>query len=174
LETLVIEKEINVLPSKDVRGKILDIEAKIASMPSSTLGDRLDCPLKHIFVDGAYVREIFMPKGLLIISKIHKITHPYFVLKGECSVLTEEGIVRIKAPFSGVTKSGTKRILYIHEDCTWTTVHVTKETDIEKIEEEIIAKTFNDLPDKVIDTEAEIMDFIEEVKKGEANENTLA
>jgi len=81
----------------------------------------------------------------LLTSKIHKITHPYFVLKGDVSVLTEEGVIRIKAPYSGITKAGTKRVLYCHEETVWTTIHITKETNIEKIEEEVIAKTFDDV-----------------------------
>jgi len=128
-----------------IRKKMLEIEADLALMPGAVFGD--DCaPLKHTFADGAYIREITMPAGMLITSKIHKVCHPYFVLKGDVSVLTEEGVVRIKAPFSGITPAGTKRLLYIHEETVWTTVHVTKETDLKKIETEIIAKTFDDLP----------------------------
>ncbi len=169
---MVLNNEVKVVPPKDVREGILNIEAKMSAIPGATIGDSPECPLTHTFVDGAYVREINMPKGMLISSKIHKVTHPYFILKGECSILTEEGVKRIKAPFYGVTKAGTKRILYTHEDTQWVTVHVTKETDLEKIEGEIIAKTFDDLPDSAIDTEAEITDFIEEVKKGEGNAET--
>lgn len=131
-----------------IRDQILIIENKMAKAPGALFGDDC-CPLKHTFVDGAYVREITMPKGTLIVSKIHKVCHPYFVLRGDVSVLTDNGIVRIKAPFSGVTQPGTKRVLYMHEETVWTTVHVTKETDLKKIESEIIAKTFDDLPDNV-------------------------
>ena len=130
-----------------VRDFIMAAESKIAQMPDAMFGDEA-CPLKHTFVDGAYVREIFMRKGLLLTSKIHKVTHPYFILKGDVSVLTEEGVVRIKGPYSGVTKAGTKRLLYIHEDTTWITVHVTKEKDLKKIEEEIIASDFTEIDAK--------------------------
>lgn len=107
-----------------------------------------DCfPLKHTFTDGIYTREIYMPKGYLVVSKIHKYEHPYFIMKGEVSVITEEGVKRISAPYQGVTPVGTKRMLYIHEDCVWVTVHTNPEniTDLEKIEERIIAKSFDDV-----------------------------
>lgn len=133
-----------ILEPATIRGDILAIEEAMLKVPGAMIGDC--CPLKHTFVDGAYVRQITMPKGMLLTSKIHKICHPYFVLKGDVSVLTEEGVVRIKAPHSGITKPGTKRLLYMHEETVWTTVHVTNETDLEKIEEEIIAKTFADVP----------------------------
>ena len=152
--------EINVL---SVREKILTIEDKMREHPEVMIGDC--CPLKHTFVDGAYVREITMPKGMLLTSKIHKICHPYFILKGDVSVLTEEGVKRIKAPYSGITQPGTKRVLYMHEETVWTTVHVTKETDLEKIEQEIIAKTYDEVPNfnGLQIGDVEILEFIKEV-----------
>lgn len=144
MEDLVIKE------SKDpaiMRDNILEFEERLALLPTAVKGKEFDklCPLKHTFVEGAYVREIFMPKGTLCTSKIHKFRHPYFIMKGDCSVYTDKGIVRLKAPYHGITEPGTKRILYMHEDTIWVTVHVTKYTDLEKIEEEIIAKTFNEI-----------------------------
>ncbi len=101
-------------------------------------------PLKHSFGDGCYIREIFMPAGELIVSKIHKKLHPFFVLKGHLSILTEDGMQTIKAPYSGITKPGTKRILYMHEDTVFITVHVTDKTELREIEEDVIAKDFSD------------------------------
>jgi hypothetical protein len=140
-----IEKE--VLPIKEFRKKIVEFEEAMMQIPGAHRGDWDNCPLTHTFAEGIYVRKIFMPMGALIVSKIHKASHPYFVLQGELSVLTEEGEVRIKAPYYGITPSGTKRLLYVHEDTVWVTVHATKETDLEKIEEEIIAKSFDELPE---------------------------
>ena len=132
----------------DFRAKSVCIEKAMRKWPNSKTGKEMDkmCPLKHTFVDGMYVREIFMPKGTLIVSKIHRWKHPYFVIKGDTSVLTEEGVVRIKAPYAGITERGTKRVLFMHEDTVWITVHATKSKDLEVIEEQIISKTFDDLP----------------------------
>lgn len=143
-----------IISKEQMRQGILNIEQQMAETPGAMKGDCF--PLKHSFVDGAYVREITMPKGMLVVSKIHKVTHPYFVMKGDVSVLTEEGVVRIKAPYSGITKAGTKRLLYTHEETVWTTIHITKETDLEKIEGEIIAKTFDEVPY----SQEELLDFI--------------
>ena len=134
--------------AKSIRDKICSFEGKLSELPGAMFGDCF--PLKHTFATGLYIREITMPKGALLTSKIHKITHPYFVLRGDVSVMTEKGMVRIQAPYSGITLAGTKRILYIHEETVWTTVHKTDETDLEKIEEEIIAKNFDEF-DNVID-----------------------
>ena len=139
--------------AREVRDFILAVEDKIRTVPGATYGDNV-APLKHTFVDGAYVREIFMHKGLLLTSKIHKVTHPYFILQGEVTVVTEEGEINIKAPFYGVTKAGTKRLIYVREDTVWVTVHVTKERDLKLIEEEIIANNFEEL-DNIIDIKEE-------------------
>ena len=139
---------LNIQKPVNFKEDVMSLEEKIKSMPGAIIGHEADesvAPLKHTFADGCYVREIFMPAGLLLTSKIHKVKHPYFVMKGRCSVLTEDGMIEIKAPFSGITEAGTKRVIHTHEDTVWITVHVTDETDLEKIEEQLIAKTFNDL-----------------------------
>jgi hypothetical protein len=160
----------------EIREKILGIEKAMRKLPNILIGDSPEylavCPLKHSFVDGAYVREIFLPKGMLFVTKIHKKTHPYFIMKGDVSVLTEEGVKRIKGPLQGITKAGTKRVIYTHEDTVWITVHVTNETDLAKIEDEVIAKTFDEI-DKSIDiigediSEEKLLDFMAQVSKKE-------
>ena len=101
-------------------------------------------PTKHTFAGGCYVREIYNPANLLLVTKIHKVDHPYFLMSGKMSILTEDGIIEIEAPHHGVTKAGTKRVIYTHEPCTFVTVHATNKTTPEEVEEEVIAKSFND------------------------------
>ena len=103
-----------------------------------------DCPVKHSFGDGCYVREWESPAGMLVVSKIHKVAHPYFILRGDVSVVTETGIERIKAPYYGITPRGTKRVLYTHEPTLWVTVHVTESKDVDEIEREIICTDIDD------------------------------
>jgi hypothetical protein len=126
------------------------VEEKMIQSPRSSVGPKEADEsgigiLKHTFVDGAYIRQITMQKGSLFTSQIHKVKHPYFILEGDCSVLTEKGATRMKAPFWGITEPGTKRLLYIHEKTIWITVHVTEETDLDAIKKDIIAETFEEL-----------------------------
>jgi len=139
-------KKIPIRGNLNMRKGILKFEKKLAEVPGALIGHDTEAlmPLKHTFCPGAYVREIFAPKGTIVVTKIHKVEHPYFILKGEVSVLTETGSVRLKAPYYGITPAGTKRIVYIHEDCLWVTVHVTEKTDLAKIEDEIIAKSYDE------------------------------
>lgn len=102
---------------------------------------KVDLTVRHLFTPGLYIREIFMPAGTRLISKIHKTEHPYVISKGKVGVWTEEdGVVTIEAPHTGITKPGTRRLLYIYEDTIWSTFHVTSETDVKKIEDQIIFK----------------------------------
>ena len=128
------------------RNKIVEFEKQLQKNPAALNKNDLQKlnPVKHSFADGCYIREIFNPANELLITKIHKKNHPFFLTQGEMSILTELGIEHIKAPYNGITKAGTKRIIYTHTDCVFITVHATQQTDINKIEEEVIAKNFND------------------------------
>jgi hypothetical protein len=117
------------------REKVNAIEAEMRKIPP------LEMPVKHYFSDGVYARELFIPKGTLLTGKIHKYPQFNIMSKGDLSVLTEEGIVRVQAPFAIVSPAGTKRIAYAHEDTVWTTVHGTDETDLDKIEAHFIAQS---------------------------------
>jgi hypothetical protein len=114
--------------------------------------DEVDCPLTHIFTPGLYTRQIFMPAGTLIVSKIHKTEHPFIVSQGAVSVWIDDGEeIFIEAPYIGITKPGTRRVLYIHEDCTWTTIHANPDNENEiEVEERIIDKHSNPLLSEAI------------------------
>lgn len=147
METIVTEpKEQSSITSneakQDFTHNIYKLQEKLFDSDVAYTGEDFDKinPLVHNFADGMYIRQITMPAGQIIISKIHGQTHPYFILEGDVSVLTEDGVKRFKAPYSGITKEGTKRVLYTHEDTVWTTVQRTNETNLEKIENELMIK----------------------------------
>ena len=98
-----------------------------------------EMPVTHMFTPGLYVREIFMPAGTLLTSKIHKTEHPFVILSGKVSVWVGDGEETLfEGPYVGVTKPGTRRVLYIHEDTRWLTFHPTEETDLAVIEQQLI------------------------------------
>ena len=104
-----------------------------------------ECPVTHRFTDGCYLREIFMPKGTRIIGKIHATEHFNILLTGRVTVLTAEGKEDYISPHTFVSKAGVQKVVYIHEDCIWQTVHVTSETDLKKIEENVITESYEQL-----------------------------
>ena len=147
------EKRQLQLSKEQFRNGIMKVQENLENHPNGLTGEALEKlnPLKHSFADGCYIREIFNPKGQLLVTKIHKVTHPFFLMKGDMSILMEDGIKRIKAPHYGITPAGTKRIIYCHEDCVFVTVHATKLTDIKAIEEEVIAKDFDEFDKEEIE-----------------------
>jgi len=96
--------------------------------------EQIEIPIRHHFSPGVYAREITIPAGTLLTGRVHKYSQLNILSSGEISVLTHEGMKRVKAPFTVVSPPGTKRIAYAHIDCTWTTILATEETDPDKIE----------------------------------------
>lgn len=134
-EPVVKNNRMAATPGTELCEKIDLFEAKLSECP------QIDFPLNHLFTPGLYCRTIFMPKGALLTSKIHLTEHPYVILKGRVSVWTEEaGVKHLDAPYMGVTRAGTRRILYIHEDTVWATFHPTDKRNVDEIEGEIILK----------------------------------
>ena len=142
------------------RELIMDFEEKLLDLPGSygdpekpgqdEIANTIN-PLKHTFADGLYIREIFMPKGSLVVSFIHKQNHPSFFLEGEMSILTDAGEVkRIKAPMKVMTEIGTQRVAYMHEDCKWVCVYRTDKTEIKDAQKDVYTLNYKDLPQLVI------------------------
>ena len=109
-------------------------------------------PLKQHLEGGLYTRELFMPKGSLVISMIHKQKHPSFLLKGKLSYLTDQGtVVTIEGPHTIFTQIGTQRVLYIHEDCNWVCVYKTNAKTFEEAEADVYTNNYKELPKEIIE-----------------------
>lgn len=92
----------------------------------------VDMPVIHKFTPGLYIREIFMPAGTMLTSKIHKTEHPYVVLEGSAVVyIPGQDVEYLDAGHNGITKANTRRALYIEEDCRWVTFHPLSEKEEE-------------------------------------------
>ncbi len=94
----------------------------------------------HTFTPGLYSRTFIMPAGAVYTSKIHKTEHQFVVSEGHVTVkdvLTGEW-ADIRAPHLGITKPGARRVLIVHEKTIWTTFHPTTETDLVRLEEQLI------------------------------------
>lgn len=121
-----------VLPNTPSAAQIKRLEREMLAMA------QLEIETRHHFAPGQYAREIVIPEGTLLTGKTHKTEHLNVVSKGDITVWTESGMRRIKAPFIFVSKPGTKRVGLAHEETVWITVHATSETDLAKLEAELI------------------------------------
>lgn len=99
-----------------------------------------ELPVEHVVADGMYLRKLFMPKGTLLVGKIHLKSCLNIVAFGDISVLTELGSARIKSGAVGVSGRGIQKVGFAHEDTMFINVFRTDEIDIEKIEAEIASE----------------------------------
>jgi len=124
--------------------------------------------LKHHFLPGYYLRELFIPAGIITVSKIHKFPCLNILSKGERITTIrddEEGSptygdyvpTRIRAPHMYWSEAGLQRISYTIEDAVWITQHwnLEDERDIAMLESRFVCATEADYCNfiKLIDME---------------------
>lgn len=119
---------------------VRDVQQQLSESP-----DQIDVPVQHHFAPGVYMRQMDAAAGTLVVSKMHRTEHMNILLKGSLTVATEDGIQLMTAPCVLKSMPGTKRIGYFHEDSSWITIHPTSDTDLERIEQQVI------VPDDEID-----------------------
>lgn len=123
----------DIIKNKAMNQQLDELESVLTEYPKAEL------PVTHRFTPGIYIREIFIPAGTMLTSMEHKTEHPFVISQGKIIVTSEnEGKVVYEAPFTGITKPGTRRALFAETDVVWTTFHATEETDVEKIGETIL------------------------------------
>lgn len=90
----------------------------------------------HYFAPGMYGRELELKAGAVIVGKIHKHGHLMMCTKGRATVVDEFGRYEVRAGFMQASQSGAKRVVHVHEDTTFVTVHLnpTDTQDLAEIE----------------------------------------
>jgi hypothetical protein len=131
-----LSKEIGPNLFQSDRDLINSIETKMKAMPN-----QIELPVKHHFSYGTYARELFIPKGTILVGKIHKFPQLNILTAGDMSVFIDGAIERIQGPYIVNSPAGVKRIAYAWEDSIWITVHGTHEKDVDKIEHQFIAQS---------------------------------
>ena len=116
------------------RAQIEKLEAFMLDAP------QLQIDAVHHFSDGIYAREITIPAGTLLTGKVHATEHLNIVSSGSIVVWTEDGMKQVDAPFTMVSRPGTKRVGLAITDTVWTTIHANKSNtrDLAQLEAELI------------------------------------
>lgn len=130
------------------RKRICDLERAMTAIPSAqNMKEFNEGKITHHFGTGVYGRELFIPAGQVIVSKIHRGKTLSVIAQGEITVISEEGAHLHVAPSVFVSPPFTKRVVISHTDVVWVTSHENPDElrDLEKIEERIIAKDFTEL-----------------------------
>lgn len=121
-----------ILEIEPINYKVFEMEAIMKAMA------QIEIETNHYFSDGLYAREIIIPAGVTLCGEIHKYKNLNILSKGSMLIY---GLGKVKAPFTIVSLPGTKRIAHTLEECVWTTIHATEETDVDKIKNHFIAQT---------------------------------
>lgn len=101
---------------------------------------KVETPVTHFFAGGVYVRQIFIPKCTLILGKRHRHETCNMLLQGRMLQFNEaDGSSTIlEAPAMFKSMPGTRKLGYALEDSIFCNIHPTDETNLEKIEEQVI------------------------------------
>ena len=147
MDKLEVYKEHRII-SKDFINKVETLEnAMLASDDVRIAKGNSDMfPLKHSFSEGVYIREMFMPQGGLVIGKLYKISHTWFLLSGELEVATDEGNEYYIGPCYVNAPEGTKRVLHAVSDVIFVNVYPNPENiiDTDKLEEILTCSSYKE------------------------------
>lgn len=103
--------------SHSLRRKAEDLQASMEHLPQA------DCPVRHFFAPGTYLREMSIPAGIVVVGAVHKHEHLAILSKGRIRLTTEQGVEEFTAPATIHSFPGIKRVCYAVDDAVITTVH---------------------------------------------------
>jgi len=137
----VKENEMQAVHVPDLREKVAALESQMLQLPQVVM-----TPVHH-FADGLYARELLIPAGTVIVGKVHKAEHLNFLMQGDITVFTDDGMKRLQAPCIMRSAPGMKRVGFTHTDTIWCTVHAVEEKegcDLEELENKLTVCTMDD------------------------------
>lgn len=148
IKTIVADfsSQIEVTPEvlKERRERICDFEKALMGHKDAQFDTEINKQVTHHFATGVYGREMYIPQGQVIVSKIHKGKTLNIIAYGIISVISADGgFNTYEAPYVFVSPPMTKRIVIAHTDVMWVTAQGSHKTDVAELEEELIAKDFN-------------------------------
>lgn len=141
LETGDIEFVHSGQEAHEIRALIMRVQRSLEALPYQT-----EFVVEHEFCDGMYLRKLHIPKGTLLIGKIHKQPCMNIVAKGDIAILTETGAKRVTAGFSVPSPAGIQKLGYANQDTVFINVFRTDETNPETIEDALTWESYEAIP----------------------------
>ena len=144
MRDMIAESHGAPIKLKHLSSQKLDaIEASLIEAAEAGLFQEPEVPLMHFFVPGMYVREVFMPRGSLIVSMEHKTSELNLVPRGKAIVRSGDDLRLVEGPCSFESEAGIRKILFILEDTVWQTAHMNPDDtrDIELLKSRLVVQT---------------------------------
>ena len=142
---VTLEGGFSKLSPEVIRNSILGLEKAMSGLPDES---KMGLETMHNFTDGIYIRTVYMKAGSLITGKIHNKEHTVIVSSGAASIVSEDsGSNYLQAPAIFISPPGVKRLLFIHDDMVFTTVHPNPSNtrNIAQLEAELMAKDYSEV-----------------------------
>lgn len=136
------------LTPENVSAKFADLIAEVGTLAP------VDMPLRHHFAPGIYARELTLPEGAVVVSKINKYPLLMMISKGQVSLLAGGDLNVISAPATVTLQPGVQRAMYANEEAVMTVLHPTRSTDLVDIERIFIAQTEADYAEFLLEQQA--------------------
>lgn len=89
---------------------------------------------EHYFAGGMYCRRIAIPKGIVIVSKVHKTEHLFIGCIGELAVAGQGGNYTVRPGDIIPSPVGTKRVVVALSDVVVLTIHRTDVVSVDDLE----------------------------------------
>ncbi len=83
-----------------------------------------DCPVKHTFHPGFYIREIFIPAGTIFIGRPHKVGHRIDGVSGRVALYVDGERIEFDGKFTIRTQPGTQIAAHAITDHVARTYHL--------------------------------------------------
>jgi len=138
-------KDLTAAVNYDVIGKIsreLADPSKMQEVESKMMAmEQADCPVKHHFGPGIYIREVRISAGVFSIGHHQNLEHLNHMVAGRVIMLNPDGTTSELAAPAIFTSPPGRKVGLIVEDMVWLNIYATDETDIDKLEETYLTKS---------------------------------
>lgn len=130
---------------------------EVAGSEKGIMDDINNEGLQEYIVGGSYIRQLFIPKGVTIVSELWNKDRLWIIASGKVNISSELGSEQLNAPYVGLAPYGTKIALYAVEDTLWFAITGVKSENLNEVEKELIAKDYSELvyPWELLETDGE-------------------
>lgn len=95
----------------------------------------------HAFAPGIYIRQVTLQAGTFAMGHRHRFAHLNIMLSGRMTMFNTDGTrSELVAPVVCVAQPG-RKVAYVHERSVWLNIYATNETDVEKLEADLLDKS---------------------------------
>lgn len=99
-----------------MRERVERLEQAMLALPQA------ECPVRHHFAPGVYLREMTIPAGTIVTGAVHKTENLIIVSMGRLSIVTEGGTREVVAGDTVTCRPGMKNAVVALEDSRWTNI----------------------------------------------------